>query len=129
MQFAALNYNPGDGSVKYVGALPNQSPRDFATQPAIRVPVSGTVVGFWVKSFVNSVGSNEDVTLVLRHNDTTDFGSTVDQWDTQYTDVVSGTLSQAVTAGDSLVLKISAPTWPTTNPTGVYVQGYILIQT
>jgi hypothetical protein len=128
LPFAAASYNPADAGTKFIGSLSAQSPRDFATQPAIRVPVAGTVVGWWVKSFVNSVGSNENVNFYLRLNDTTDFGNITDQWDTGYTDVASGALTQAVSAGDSLVVKVVAPTWPTTNPTSVNVQGWILIQ-
>lgn len=127
LPFACVSTSPADAASVYVGSLFGTGGRSVATQPAIAIPVSGTVVGYWVKSFVNSPGTTETVNFYLRHNDTTDFGNITDLWDTQYTDVTSGTLSQSVTAGDTIVLKIVCPTWAT-NPTGVAVTGWILVK-
>jgi len=127
--FAANTYTAADGATVYIGSLIAQAPRTIATQPEIRIPVTGTVVGWWIKSFSNSVGSSEVVNFWLRNNTTgNDFGNIQDTMDTQYTDVASGVLSEPVTAGDRLVVKIIQPTW-VTNPTAVLWQGYFLIQT
>ena len=129
--FACVTFVPAHAAVSYVGALLSQTPRSVATQPAMRVPASGSIVGLWVKSFVNGVGTSEAVTFLIRHNNTTDIpGSSVtDGWETQYTDAyVTLATPYAVVAGDTIVIKVTQPTY-TTLPTGVTIQGWVLIRT
>lgn len=102
--------------------------RSTFSEAQIRIPVTGTITSFWVKvSRTAATGSAEDVTYYLRLNDTTDYGSIVDQWDAQFTDVASTGLSIAVTAGDYIALKVVTPAW-VTNPTNAVIQWYAVIE-
>jgi hypothetical protein len=126
--FGSTTYTPADGVTIYYGSLMSQGPRTIATQAEFVVPVTGTVVKWWVKTFVNSAGSAEAVNYWIRNNTTaTDFGNMSDTWDAQYADVESGTLSVAVTAGDRLVVKVIQPTWGT-NPGALLLGGWILVE-
>lgn len=123
-QHSIIATSPGDGVTIYVAGT---NIRSTYSDASIRIPVTGTVVKYWVRVMVTgTLGTTEDVNYYLRWNDSSDFGNMVDDWD-GYSEVTSGTLSQSVTAGDTIALKILCPTWAT-NPTNVYVLFWILIE-
>ena len=121
----SLSMNPADSTTYYIGPT---NMRVVFTHASIRVPKTGTVTKYWVRvACTSAVGSSETVNYYLRLNDTTDFGNYTTTWDANYSETTSGTLSQAVTAGDELAVKVVTPAW-VTNPTAVYVNGWILIE-
>ena len=127
LAFSATTFSPADGAVGYAGSLFTLSPRSVISQASIVVPLNGQIVRWWMKTFNNVAGSAETVTMALTLNGVSDFGTVTDTWEVQYTDVLSAALTQSVVAGDTLVVKMTYPTW-VTNPTGCVVQGWIMLQ-
>jgi hypothetical protein len=107
------------------------SPWQVSTTPdagRVWIPRSGTITAAYVDCYFNAaVGSNENWSIYLRLNNTTDtliatVGSTANprQW--------SNTgLSIAVSAGDTVSIKVVNPTWGT-NPQGLRFSGSILVE-
>lgn len=123
-QQTVIAMSPADSTTYYPGITQFRTTYADAT---IRVPFTGTIVEYWVRVAVTgTLGSTEDVNYYLRLNNTTDFGNFVDDWD-NYVQETSGAISQAVTAGDSIALKVVTPAWAT-NPTNVYVSFWIKLQ-
>ena len=117
--------SPADSTTYFVGPT---NFRTIYTNSTIRLPVSGTVRKYWVRvASTGTLGSGESVNYYLRINDTTDFGNFTDTWDSAYVEDTSGALGQAVSVGDQIALKVVSPAWAT-NPTNVYVFGWILVE-
>lgn len=124
-QQTTIAFSAADSTTYYAAA---SNFRTTFSEASVRVPISGTIIGYWVRvTRTAATGSSEDVNYYIRVNDSTDYGSTVDQWDAQFTEVWSGSLSVSVSAGDMLALKIVTPAWAT-NPTNAYVVFYVVIQ-
>jgi hypothetical protein len=103
------------------------APSTVYTRFRIPIPTSGTVKAWAFKVYIDGVvGTNEDVSISLRLNDATDFGTLVAQFNAVNVEGVVSGLNQAVATTDFLAVKIACPTW-VTNPTGVYVSAYIYI--
>jgi hypothetical protein len=124
-QQTTIAFSAADSTTYYAAA---SNFRTAFSEASVRVPISGTIIGYWVRvTRTAATGSSEDVNYYIRVNDSADYGSTVDQWDAQFTEVWSGSLSVSVSAGDMLALKIVTPAWAT-NPTNAYVVFYVVIQ-
>jgi hypothetical protein len=80
---------------------------------------------FWNGS--TGAGSNENISIYVRLNDTTDtLIATVG--DTNAQKVFSNTaIDITVAQGDYIECKVVAPIWAT-NPTQVYISGYLLVE-
>jgi hypothetical protein len=136
MRFAATeNINPWPDSTTYLIGNPIAGYPAYLTTAydigKIIVPKTGTVKAVtWEVHADGSAPTSEAVTISLRVNNTTDNTiSTTADWSgaaTTATGLVSG-LSIAVTAGDSMIIKIASPVWAT-NPTFVTLRGYIYIE-
>lgn len=118
--FTALS--PADGITYYLGwgsgaAL---SAKTLYANAAIPIPKTGTIKAVYFRTYIVTNGSTETVSHILRLNDTTDTTlSSTETWNpgANTTKLYSYTgLTVAVTAGDTVALKIICPTW-TTNPT------------
>lgn len=119
---------PADATVYYSGMLYGETLSTSATLPQLVVPKTGTVKAFYARTYISgTLGTAEDVTIVLRLNNTTDFGSTTMDWDALNSIATSTGLTQAVTAGDTIHFKITTPTWAT-NPTNVRFWGIIYVE-
>ncbi len=121
-----ITITPADSTTYFVG------PTNFRTlfnQSAILIPKGGRITSYWVRAALSGgAGSSEVVNYYLRLNDTTDVGQIRTTWDTAYSDINSGSMSQPVVSGDYVALKVVTPAW-VSNPSAVYVNGYINITT
>jgi len=127
----ATNTNPADSTTYYIGGHPATTMLTSATNTVgLAVPVSGTIVAATVYA-VGANGSNEATTLEIRVNDTTSANiTTTGDFSAIATvgSIFSNTsMSQAVTAGQWLHLRILTPAW-VTNPTGVRIWFSIAIR-
>jgi len=121
----AGSLNPVDGFVGYYGIDWTAGLNTEYTNAVITIPQSGTVKKFQVFIAVaGTLGSSENVQFFLRLNNTTDFGviNTTFDWKARLTNNVS--INQAVTAGDTISIKLVCPTW-VTNPTTCRL-GYVI---
>lgn len=130
----ARNVNPSDGQTYYFGQ-PEQA--GLTTTAAIRrmyvKSTGGTIktVRLYLYNNAGTQGSNEQFTIYLRLNNTTDTTLTT----TATMDAAANTanyievtgLSLAVVRGDYLEFKFVAPTWAT-NPTGPILIGEALVE-
>lgn len=99
------------------------------TKACVKVPIAGTLKGASIYMWSDAaVPSNEATSFYVRHNDTTDvtLTTTADLSTRPYNAVFTG-LSQAVSSGDCLVLKVTTPTYAT-NPGSATVRGVFYIE-
>ncbi len=127
--------NPADATTYYVGATLAAGAATWTganggtvfTNYSVRIPKSGRAKSLWVKGRVlTTVGSNEATVHSMRLNDTTDFGSVSFGYDVIAPSGLS-TFDQAVTAGDTIAMKVVCPTW-VTNPIGIVMFGELWIE-
>lgn len=120
--------SPADSTTYYMGLQVglNTAQADVSTWSYI--PKTGTLIAVYgVVNVQGTLGSNENVTISARLNNTTDVTVTsTSQWTTVTNAFSNSGLSQAVTAGDYLQLKIVTPAW-VTNPTNVNISAQYLI--
>lgn len=92
------------------------------------VPKAGTIKACY-GAFTCTVGSNQNATLRLRVNNTTDvtISSTLDFSSATVT-FSNGSLNQAVSAGDDIRIIWDTPTWTPTNPIDCRVSLSVYIQ-
>ena len=111
--------NPADGSTYYFGGENNAT--TGANIRNIPFPFAGTIVYAAVVILVNTVlGDATTFSCYIRINNTTDVLITSTATATAAMQKFANTgLSTAVSVGDYFEGKITYPTWPTTNPTGV----------
>ena len=112
--------NPADGSTYYFGG--ENTATTGANIRRIYFPFSGTVVYASVVILVNTVlGDTTQFSCYIRINNTTDLTiTTTAQANAAIQKFSNAALSTAVTGDtDYFEGKITYPTWPTTNPTGV----------
>lgn len=126
--FSAGSQNPADSTTYYFGADPNANLNTTWNLSSAEVPKSGTLKRVFIKVRVaGTLGSTEAVSHYVRINDTTDVTvNTTATYDTTATNIV-GILSQAVSAGDYVNLKVVTPAW-VTNPTTVRFYAILYIE-
>ena len=95
----------------------------------IYIPKAGTLKAVQVHVEVGSVlGTTESVSHSIRLNDTTDITlTTTNTYNALTVDSTTTGLSQALVAGDYVVLKVATPAW-VTNPTGVKWNAFLYIE-
>lgn len=123
--------SPADSTTYLFGEMTSGYTSASYASGKIQIPTSGTItaVAWTIFSDGGTNASTENVSLYARINDTTDTTlTTTSNWST-VTSAVSGraTVSIAVTAGQFVMLKIVTPAWAT-NPTGLYIRGYFIVQ-
>ena len=123
---AALMNPDNDNTTYYAGskAIPWQTTGALVR---VYVPKAGTVKRAYIEWDAGTAGTNEDVTMNLRLNDTTDtLIATVGT--NQAQKLFSNTaLGVVVVAGDFIEVKVSTPAWGT-NPANVAIGGQIYIE-
>lgn len=111
---------PADATTYFFGS-------DFAGAPNIAgavnkmfIPVAGTItIAYFGGKITGTLGSNEQFTVSIRLNNTSDTAITAAATaDATFTNFSNTGLSLAVAAGDYVEIKIVTPTWGT-NPTNV----------
>ena len=120
-------HNPVDGQTVYFGSgAPATTTADIFSIP---VPVTGTIIAIYLEAGVGgTLGTTESVSAYVRHNNTTDLTIATNlTLDAARQQKNSGALTQAVTAGDRIQLKIVHPTF-VTNPTNVIYNAVVVIR-
>lgn len=120
----ATSFNPSDSTTYYFGGVPS-APTAGATTGAIYFYMGGTITLANIR-WEGGTSSNENITLSVRLNKTTDYAiSTVG--DTQGTKrFVNQSMAVPIASGDYITVKIVCPAW-VTNPTSVALGGYLLL--
>lgn len=124
--------SPQDATVYYIGgdvaAAANGWLNTTYANASIAIPAAGIITRFYVKVRIRTAnGSNEDVVHTIRINDTTDVGSLSLDYDQAERSGTTTGLATSVSAGDTITIKITCPTWGT-NPTGVSIYGWVYIE-
>lgn len=98
------------------------------TNLSVQIPRSGTIKSVWVKLRVaGTLGSGETVSHYVRYDDTTDVGQVDLTMSAANQDGVNTSVSQAVTAGHYVALKIVKPV-QSTGATSVRWDCLVLIE-
>jgi hypothetical protein len=120
--------SPAD-STTYYGSLNGIfTTNQFPANTKFMIPKAGTITAAYGVVRVNgTLGSNENVTLAFRINNTTDANiTTTSQWTAAENTFNNASMSQAVSAGDYVQLKIVTPAWGT-NPTQASISCTMLV--
>ena len=120
--------SPADGATYYWGCLAGMIPTTTSQQQSMYFGCAGTITKAYIQwNATSAAGSNENVSVYIRVNDTTDtliatVGNTNALKQFQNT-----SLSISIAAGDFIEIKVVCPTW-TTNPTVVAMGGMLLME-
>lgn len=127
LQMACAAFNPLDATTYYFAGRFSVVPSTSIANMRVYVPAAGIVRAAYV-NFKGTTGSNEQSTVSLRKNDTTDttIVSTLDL-STLPAFVNNTSLNVSVAAGDYLTIKWVTPTWAT-NPTSIDIDALIYIE-
>lgn len=122
----ALTSSPADATTVYFGTLP-KAPVTAAATSKVYIRKAGTIKIAEIYVYSGTAGTNENWSLYIRKNNTTDtLIATVAAATNER--VFSNTgLSISVAAGDYIEIKGVQPTW-TTNPATTIYGGYIYIE-
>lgn len=120
-------YSPGDGATLYFGALHGTGFITTSTGSEVYSTVAGTITDvsvYWAAT--SAVGDNAQIDAhILVNGSATAIAS---QANTSNPKRFTATgLSIAVAVGDLVQIRLTCPTWPTTNPTGVVLSGIATI--
>lgn len=111
--FAPSQATPTDAQTIYWGLNTNVNVVTTADQAAIYIPIAGTIVAAQVTTYAVTAGSNENWSMYLRLNNSTDtLIATVGQ-SANYRVWLNTALSIAVSAGHRIEVKEVQPTWAT----------------
>lgn len=119
-----------DGLSAYYGLIDTAQAVSAANYNLVKieVPKTGVVKRIWIKVSYSTTGSGETINVFARLNDTTDFGTISFAFaGVSPVHATDSTVSQAVTAGDYLAVKVVCPTFAT-DPTQVRLAAVIYIE-
>jgi len=117
---------PVDATDYYVGSQADV----WATYPGPRrvyIPKSGTITAAYIAWYSVTAGTNENVSVYVRLNNTTDYLVETVGVSNSYRLFDNAALSIAVVAGDYIEIKMVCPTW-STNPSTVSLGGVVYIE-
>lgn len=120
--------SPNDAATYYWGCLAGMIPTTTSQQQSMYFGCAGTITKAYIQwNATSAAGSNENVSIYIRLNDTTDYliatvGNTNAIKQFQNTG-----LSVPIAVGDFIEIKVVCPTWAT-NPTVVAMGGMLLIE-
>ncbi len=123
-------HNPADSTTYYVGGRFSGAPSTLAAFVETYVVKTGVIRGGFVKAFTENVaGTDEDIVMSIRINNTTDYAfATVGVGDPITTKLFENyNLNIPVTEGDNVEIKIVCPAW-VTNPARVWWWGSLFIE-
>lgn len=119
--------SPSGSTTYYFGADSLSSVQTTYANASMKIPRAGTIKGAFFKWSITTPGSGESVPFSIRVNDTTDVSIQSVALNAARVDVFSSSMSQAVSAGDTFVLKLAAPAWVSA-PQTMRGEGYIYIE-
>jgi hypothetical protein len=119
--------NPSASTTYYYGMDTLSSVQTTYANASVKIPRAGTLKGAYIKVRITVNGSGESVPHSIRINDTTDVSVGNGTYNAAEVDITSTSLNQAVSAGDTFVLKIATPAW-SSPPTTVRWAGYVYIE-
>ena len=122
----ALTSSPGDGATIYFGTLP-KAPTTSAAQSKIYIAKAGTIKAVIIYCYSGTAGSNENWSVYVRLNNTTDNLIQTVGASTNERRFENTSLSIAVSVGDYVEIKCVNPTFAT-NPATTIFGGYIYIE-
>jgi len=120
-------YDPADSTTYLFGSALGNPPETITGKRIIKFPVGGIIKRCVSVMICNVVSSNENISLYIRKNDTTDY--LVDTVGNVTAAKIFDNLAMniPIAIGDYVELKIVTPAWAT-NPTGVLSSGSIYIE-
>jgi hypothetical protein len=126
LQASSNGLSPADGTTYYTGSIFGAVASSTAATRRVYIPRSGTITRIDL-FMVCATGTNEQSTISLRLNNTTDttISAVVDLSASPFIANTTG-LSIAVAVGDYVEVKWVTPTW-VTNPTAVSISALIYI--
>lgn len=119
--------NPGDGATVYGGNHFSRGLITTAYVQKVRVLRPGTITAAYLHTYGNTAGSNENWSVYIRLNDTTDTLIETIGASTNERIFDNTGLSIAVVVGDFFEIKFVNPTWGT-NPASVTGSGFVVIE-
>lgn len=123
----AGSFNPLDSSNYYFGNTVGTANTNSALK-GIVVPKMGIVRAANMRLYASTAtGTNENVSMYLRLNDTTDYLIATVGAATDVRDFNNYVMNIPVVAGDVLEFKMVTPNWAT-NPTAIFAGGHIVIE-
>jgi hypothetical protein len=122
----ALTSSPADNATVYFGQLP-KVPQTVADRSKVYIPKSGTITRAMVYTYSGTAGTNQNWSLYIRLNNTTD--TLIETLGAATNERVfdNDSLSIPVVAGDYFEIKGVQPSWPTNPATTIY-GGYVYIE-
>ena len=127
LQVMAANLGTvADNATYYFGALSGLAPQTTAGRAPLPIPLTGTIKRAQVIWRAGTAGSNENISVYIRVNNSTDYliqtvGSTAAV--KQFT---NPSMAVPVNAGDTIEIKIVCPSW-STNPATLALGGVMYI--
>ena len=126
LTITAAGTAPVDGTTYFVG---NQGDvwATYTGPRRVYIPKSGTIKTAYIAWHSITAGTNENISVYIRLNDTTDYLVETVGASSSYRLFDNAALSIAVVAGDYIEIKTVCPTWAT-NPSAVSLGGTIYIE-
>lgn len=120
--------NLADSTIYYANIDGIFNSNQFPANTKCMIPKAGTITKAYGTAVIEgTLGSNENVSLYIRVNNTTDATiTTTAQWTAADNPFSNASMSQAVSAGDYIQFKLLTPAWAT-NPTQVSACCTVLI--
>ena len=113
--FTVAGVSPANATTYYVGAEINDGGNTSYPVARIEIPKFGRLRRVSLKVRVGgTLGSNQSVQHFIRINDASDVAEIDAAYNTTTQDLHNTTVSQTVTPGDFVALKIVAPNWTIT---------------
>jgi hypothetical protein len=122
--------SPANSTAYYFGGDTIDTNNTTFASATVQVPKSGTIKRIFIQQNTPSgnTGSTENVThSVCINSNTNCFGSAAFAYNTTSSSGSDATLNQAVSAGDTIAIKVATPAW-TTNPTNVRWYAVVYIE-
>ena len=121
---------PNNGTAYYFGGDVIDTNNASFDAAKVQVPKAGSIKRIYVQQNVpnGNAGSSENVTHSVCINSATNcFGAAAVAYNAGTTSASDATLNQAVSAGDTIAIKVQTPTW-TTKPTNVRWYAVVYIE-
>lgn len=122
----ALTSSPGDGATVYFGMLP-KAPTTTANISKVYLRSAGTIKRAEIYCYSGTAGTNENWSLYIRKNGTTDTLIATVGANTNQRIFSNSNLNIAMADGDYFEIKSVQPTWATNPATTIY-GGYIIVE-
>ena len=122
----SLSSNLASNSTYYFGNMAALGATGTSGLRRIYFPCNGTIRAVYLHIYADNDGTEEDTTIVIRKNNTTDYALYTGTFGTQYSMYVNiDDLAIPIAKGDFIEFKITTPNW-VTPPTGNRFCGSLL---